>query len=41
MNNPPENVSSMDGYAVKYSNLKKLNNKPIKIIGEFAAGKPF
>ena len=41
MNNPPENVSSMDGYAVKHSNLKKLNNKPIKIIGESAAGKPF
>ncbi len=41
INNPPENVSSMDGYAVKHSNLKSLGKSPIKIIGESAAGKPF
>ena len=38
INNPPENVSSMDGYAVKFSNLKNL---PIKIVGESSAGKPY
>lgn len=41
INNPPENVSSMDGYAVKYSNLKNLNKNPIKVIGESSAGRPF
>ena len=38
VNNPPENVSSMDGYAVRFSNLKNL---PIKIVGESSAGKPY
>tara|TARA_B100000686_G_scaffold355327_1_gene472713 strand:+ start:1408 stop:2646 length:1239 start_codon:yes stop_codon:yes gene_type:complete len=41
INNPPQNVSSMDGYAVRYSNLKNLHKKPIKIIGESSAGKPY
>ena len=41
INNPPKNVSSMDGYALSLASLKSLNNVPIKIIGESAAGKPF
>ena len=41
IDNPPNNVSSMDGFAVKYSNLKDLHKKPIKIIGESSAGKPY
>ena len=41
INNPPKNVSSMDGYALSLASLKSLNSLPIKIIGESAAGKPF
>ncbi|MBT7077331.1 MAG: molybdopterin molybdenumtransferase MoeA, partial [Pelagibacterales bacterium] len=41
INSPPENVSSMDGYALKYSNLKNINKIPIKIVGESAAGNPY
>jgi len=41
IDNPPQNVSSMDGYAVRFSNLKTLHKKPIKIIGESSAGKPY
>ena len=41
INNPPEHVSSMDGYALSLASLKSLNSLPIKIIGESAAGKPF
>ena len=41
INNPPEDVSSMDGYALNSKSLKKAIIEPIKIIGESAAGKPF
>ena len=41
INNPPADLSSMDGYAVSSKSLKKKNIDPIKIIGEAAAGKPF
>ena len=41
INNPPEDVSSMDGYALNSKSLKKAIIDPIKIIGESAAGKPF
>ena len=41
INNPPKNVSSMDGYALSLASLKSINSLPIKIIGESAAGKPF
>ena len=41
INNPPTDVSSMDGYALSLVSLKLLDNKPIKIVGESAAGKPF
>ena len=41
INSPPENASSMDGYALKYSNLKNINKIPIKIVGESAAGNPY
>ena len=41
INNPPENVSSMDGYAVRFTNLKNLKKLPIKIVGESPAGKPY
>ena len=41
LNNPPENVSSMDGYAVKSSNLKNISKIAIKVIGESSAGKPY
>ena len=41
INSPPENVSSMDGYALKYSNLQNINKIPIKIVGESAAGNPY
>jgi molybdopterin molybdotransferase len=41
INSPPENVSSMDGYALKYSSIKNITKKPIKIVGESAAGKPY
>ena len=41
INNPPEDVSSMDGYALNSKSLKKTIIDPIKIIGESAAGKPF
>ena len=41
INSPPENVSSMDGYALKYSNIKNINKIPIKIVGESAAGNPY
>jgi len=41
LNNPPENVSSMDGYAIKFTSLKYISNTPIKVIGESSAGKPY
>ena len=41
INNPPADVSSMDGYALNSKSLKKAIIDPIKIIGESAAGKPF
>ena len=41
INSPPKNVSSMDGYALKFSNIKNINIKPIKIIGESSAGSPY
>jgi len=41
INNPPTDVSSMDGYALNSASLKKLSSSPIKIIGESSAGKPF
>ena len=41
INSPPENVSSMDGYAVKYSSIKNIAKNPIKIVGESAAGNPY
>ena len=41
INNPPEDVSSMDGYALNLKSLQKAIIEPIKIIGESAAGKPF
>ena len=41
INSPPENVSSMDGYALKYSSIKNIAKNPIKIVGESAAGNPY
>jgi molybdopterin molybdotransferase len=41
INNPPADVSSMDGYALNYKSLKNLKRTSIKIIGESSAGKPF
>lgn len=41
INSPPQDVSSMDGYALNSVSLKKISSNPIKIIGESAAGRPF
>jgi len=41
INSPPKNVSSMDGYALKFSNIKSINVKPLKIVGESSAGSPY
>ena len=36
---PPHDVSAMDGFAVRHADLADLS-KPLKIIGESAAGHP-
>ena len=41
INSPPQDVSSMDGYALNSVSLRKISSNPIKIIGESAAGRPF
>ena len=39
--NPPNNVSAMDGYALKFKDAIRIKFNPINIIGESSAGKPF
>lgn len=40
LSHPPHDVSAMDGFAVRQTDLTDLS-KPLKIIGESAAGHPF
>ena len=41
LNLPQNNLSSMDGYAIKYKDAIIINNHPASIVGESSAGKPF
>ena len=40
LSHPPHDVSAMDGFAVRHTDLSEVS-KPLKIIGESAAGHPF
>ena len=40
LSHPPHDVSAMDGFAVRHTDLADLS-KPLKLIGESAAGHPF
>jgi len=41
-NYPSENNSSLDGFAIKFNNIKKLSQRKFKIVGSISAGsKPY
>ena len=40
LSHPPHDVSAMDGFAVRHTDLSEVS-KPLKLIGESAAGHPF
>jgi len=39
--NPPNDVSAMDGYALKFKDAIRINFNPISIVGESSAGNPY
>ena len=39
--NPPNDVSAMDGYALKFKDAIKIKSNQINIVGESSAGKPY
>ena len=39
--NPPNDVSAMDGYAVKFKDAIRINSTPVSIVGESSAGNPY
>lgn len=39
--NPPNHVSAMDGYALKFKDAIKIKYNPISVVGESSAGKPY
>ena len=39
--NPPNDVSAMDGYAIKFKDATRIKSNPISIVGESSAGSPY
>ena len=39
--NPPNDVSAMDGYALKFKDAIRIKSNPISIVGESSAGSPY
>ena len=41
LNHPSNNLSSMDGYALRYNDAILIKTAPVTIVGESSAGNPF